>query len=294
MDLLVRPITSVAEYHACEALQRRIWNMPDDLEVVPLHLLLTVHRNGGLLLGAFQGGELAGFVFGFRGLHHGGKPKHCSHMMGVTPELQSAGIGFRLKCAQREAVLAQGLDLVTWTYDPLESRNAHLNIQRLGAVCQEYICDYYGPLADGLNTGLPTDRFQVEWWVAGDRVARRLAGDTGAPWPADLPRGNETVRTRGGFLAPGFLCLDPPAPVVKVEIPADYQAIKAADPGLALEWRLSSRALFETYFAAGYRVVGHQHVKPGREGQSFYLLEAGYGLGEASQRRTSTSSLDCH
>lgn len=285
VDLDIRSVERLAEYHACEALQRRVWNMPDDLEVVPLHLLVTVHRNGGVLLGAFRGDDLAGFVFGFPGLDADGRRKHCSHMMGVAPELQSAGIGFHLKCAQREAVLAQGLDLVTWTYDPLESRNAHLNIQRLGAVCGDYLRDYYGPLDDGLNAGLATDRFQVEWWIASDHVARRLAGDGGGPWPAGLPRLNHTVRTGQGLLAPGSLSLAPPAPVVAVEIPADYQAIKAADPGLALEWRLATRALFEAAFAAGYWVAGHQTAGQGSERQSFYVLKAGRNIEEASQRR---------
>lgn len=274
MDLLIRPIASFSEYHACEALQRRIWNMPDELEVVPLHLLVTAHRNGGLLLGAFRG-QLVGFVFGFPGLDRQGRPKHCSHMMGVVPELQGTGIGFRLKLAQREAVLAQGFDRVTWTYDPLESRNAHLNIQRLGTVCREYLRDFYGPLADGLNAGLPTDRFQVDWCVADDRVAHRLAGETFEPWPTNLPRVNETIRAGGGLLAPGSLRLDPPAQLVRVEIPADYQALKAADPGLALEWRLATRALFEAYFAAGFRVVGHQNVKEGGQHHSFYVLDGG-------------------
>jgi predicted GNAT superfamily acetyltransferase len=164
--------------------------------------------------------------------------------------------------------------LVTWTYDPLESRNGHLNIQRLGTVCREYLRDYYGPLADGLNAGLPTDRFQVEWWIASDRVARRLAGEAVGPWPRNLPRINDPVRTTGALLAPGSLHLAPPAQAVRVEIPADYQAIKAADPGLALEWRLATRTLFEVYFAAGYQVVGHQHVRQGGEHRSFYVLEA--------------------
>lgn len=278
MDLLIRPVASLAEYRACEALQRRIWKMPDDLEIVPLHLLVTVQRNGGLLLGAFVGGELVGLVFGFPAMDQQGRRKHCSHMMGVAPELQNTGIGLRLKWAQREAVLAQGFDLVTWTYDPLESRNAHLNIQRLGAVCGVYIRDYYGPLADGLNAGLPSDRFQVEWWVASDPVARTLAGEGEESWPAGLPVVNDPVHTRAGLLAPGSLTLDPPARVVKVQIPANYQAIKAADPALALEWRLATRTLFESYFAAGYRVVGHQFLKHDGPHHSFYVLEAGRGF----------------
>lgn len=264
----------MAEFHACEALQRRVWAMPDDLEVVPLHLLVTVQRNGGLLLGAFDGKELVGFVFGFPAYGRVGKPKHCSHMMGVAPEYQGAGIGYQLKLAQREFALAQGLDLVTWTYDPLESRNAQLNMLKLGAVCRTYIRDYYGPLADGLNAGLPTDRFQVDWWIASERVIRRLAGRLGTSASATSHQVNVPERTSGGFLTPGQVSLDADATLLLVEIPADYQAIKSGDPGLALEWRLAMRQVFEAYFAAGYTVVDFGHQAEG-DHRSFYVLRAG-------------------
>jgi chorismate synthase len=274
MNLSIRALQSIAEIHACEDLQRRVWLMPDDLEVVPLHLLLTVQRNGGLLLGAFDGVDLVGFLFGFPACDRDGKPKHCSHMMGVDPAYQSAGIGYQLKMAQREFALAQGHDLVTWTYDPLESQNAHLNIHRLGAVCRTYIRDYFGTLADGLNAGLPSDRFEVMWWIAGDPPGQHLPRQQ-SDWVGSPVFGaNATSRTSGGLLAPGSLALETGAPAVRVEIPADYQAIKAADPGLALEWRLAMRQVFETYFAAGYTVVDFLSRQTGHSRRSFYILRA--------------------
>jgi predicted GNAT superfamily acetyltransferase len=278
MGILIRPLESIDEVHACEALQRRVWAMADDLEVVPLHLLLSVQRNGGLLLGAFDGGQLVGFVFGFVGFTEEGRPKHCSHMMGVDPAYQSEGVGYQLKLAQRAFALEQGLDLVTWTYDPLESRNAYLNIHKLGAICRTYIRDYYGSMSDGLNRGLPSDRFQVEWWVGGNAADSTLsrrslvisAGVRGneQPWPL----ANVTRRTPAGFLEPGELVLDADALAIRVEIPADYQAIKATDPGLALAWRLGTRQIFEFYFSAGFAVVGFAShpVEGGR--RSFYLV----------------------
>jgi chorismate synthase len=270
----IRPLQTVAEYRACEALQNHVWAMPDDLEVVPMHLLVTVQRNGGLLLGAFEDAELVGFVFGFPALGENGKPKHYSHMMGVAPTCQDKGIGFRLKAAQRESVLAQGLDLVAWTYDPLESRNARLNIHKLGSVCRTYVRDYYGPLADGLNAGLPSDRFQVEWWIASERVCQRLAGTSIRTAPNPIPLVNTTGCTREGLVTPGALVLDIDAPVVQVQIPADYQAIKASDAGLALEWRLAMREAFEVYFARGYTVV--DFVCPQIDGSrsGYYILQA--------------------
>ena len=273
MNLSIRPLATIDEFRACEALQRQVWAMSDDLEIVPLHLLVTVQRNGGLLLGAFDGAVLAGFVFGFPGISGNGKLVHCSHMMGVAPGYQSQGIGYRLKVAQRDHVLGQGVDLITWTYDPLESRNAYLNMHKLGCVCRTYVRDYYGPLSDGLSVGLPTDRFQVEWWAASARVHSRLVGLSGTQSADAFVQVNTTTRTTGGNLAPGKVNLEIDARAIRFEIPANYQALKVADAALALEWRLAVRGISEAYFAAGYTVTDfrHQHTPDG--GRSYYVLE---------------------
>jgi chorismate synthase len=276
MKVTIRPVQTIDEYHACEALQRQAWPMDDDLEVVPLHLLLSVHKNGGLLLGAFDGDDLVGFVFGHPGLTSEGALKHCSHMMGVSPEKQSAGIGYQLKLAQRQAVLEQGLDLMTWTYDPLLSRNAYLNLHKLAAVSRTYLPDCYGPLMDGLNVGLPTDRLEVEWWISSPHVQRRLADAEGERLPSPAVRANRTRRTAAGFLEPGALTLAAGPAVVLVEIPADYQAVKAAAPALALEWRQATRHLFEFYFAAGYGTVDFLSERIEGDRRSYYVLRAGW------------------
>ncbi len=138
------------------------------------------------MAGAWAGERLAGFVFGFLGFHEAEtarRLKHCSHMLGVHPDFRSAGVGYALKTYQREHVLRQGLDLITWTYDPLLARNAQLNIAKLGAVCTTYLPNLYGAMRDGLNAGLPSDRFQVDWWIATPRVADRLGCA-----PGDRPR----------------------------------------------------------------------------------------------------------
>ena len=274
MHTSIRPLTTVAELHACEALQRQVWAMPDDLEIVPAHLLVAVRRNGGLLLGAFNGVELVGFVFGFPGISGSGKLKHCSHFMGVTPGHQGRGVGYQLKLAQREAVLDQGLDLVTWTYDPLESRNAFLNMHKLGCLCRTYVRDYYGPLSDGLSAGLPSDRYQVEWWIGSKRVRQRLAGEPSKRTADAIAQVNATARTVGGHLTPGRVKLGINAPTVRFEIPPDIQALKAADPALALEWRLAVRGICEAYFAAGYAVVDCHHRRTRDGGRSYYILAA--------------------
>jgi predicted GNAT superfamily acetyltransferase len=274
MEISIRPLSSLDEYTACEELQRRVWAMPDDLEVVPLHLLVAVEKNGGLLLGAFDGSELVGFVLGFPGLTREGKAKHYSHLMGVAPGYQSAGIGYHLKLAQRDFALSQGIDLVTWTYDPLESRNAYLNIRNLGAVSRTYIRDCYGPLTDGLSAGLPSDRLQVDWWIAPGRIAQRKIRAAAKPHASGVLQVNETGRTATGLLTPGALRLDTKAPLVQVEIPADYQSIKGADSDLALAWRQATREIFEFYFARDYSVVDFHSRLVEETRRSFYILQA--------------------
>ncbi len=283
--IVVRSLLTIDEFYECEALQRRAWKMSGDLDVVPVHLLVTVDRNGGLVLGAFDGRALIGFVFGFPGLTSQGRPKHCSYMMGVDPAYQGQSVGYRLKLAQRERVLAQGLDLVTWTYDPLESRNAALNVARLGAVCRSCRPDYYGPMRDGLNAGFPSDRFEVEWWIASGRVSRRTGerSHSACPGTTDdtIPLLNPIAHNAAGLPTPGTRALPAGAPALRVEIPADYQAVKAADPGLALEWRFATRDIFQALFDTGYVVVDFVRDREGADRRCFYVLrtagEAGLG-----------------
>ena len=268
MDVEIRHLKTTEEFEACEKLQRRVWAMPDDLGVVPLHLLVSAQRNGGLVLGAFDHDTLAGFLFGYPGLTSDGRLKHCSHMMGVAPELQSHGVGYRLKLEQREFALAQGCDLVTWTFDPLESRNARLNIRKLGGVCRTYIRDFYGPMDDGLNRGLPSDRFQVEWWIASERVARRVAGPAaGGTDEAELP-----WLTSTGQVAPGTVVVGEDPARVWVEIPVDYQAIRASDSVLSAEWRTATRQVLEQQLGMGYRVTDLACLEVQGRRRSFYLL----------------------
>lgn len=259
----IRLLESPEELEQVVALQRIVWP-GSDLEIVPSHILLTAAHNGGLVAGAYIDDQLTGFVFSFLGFQPaepGRRLKHCSHMLGVHPDCRGAGIGFALKRFQRERVLSQGLDLVTWTYDPLLARNARLNIAKLGAVCNTYLPDLYGELRDGLNAGLPTDRFQVDWWIAHDRVAARVGQESGArPGLADLlDAGAHLVNPPVGPDQPA----SPPGDIrdakdqsaVLIEIPSDFPALKAADPALALRWRLATRQAFRALFEQGLAVT---------------------------------------
>jgi predicted GNAT superfamily acetyltransferase len=260
--IFIERLTTIQQFRQGEELQRQIWSM-SDTDVVPLHLLLTAQKNGGLVLGAFDGeGRMIGLLFGFLGARDAAAQqlKHCSHMMGVLEEWRGRGVGYRLKLAQREHALAQGLELVTWTYDPLESLNAALNIGKLGVVCNTYFRDLYGEMEDGLNVGLSSDRFQAEWWVASQRVAQCVSSGGHRPsLEATLEGGtqllNPAIPGPDNLVRPSPASFEPTSDTVLVEIPAHLQAIKAADIELAHQWRAQTREIFERCFSAGYTVT---------------------------------------
>jgi predicted GNAT superfamily acetyltransferase len=274
MCVRIEAIEALKDYRAVEDLQREVWRL-EDVETVPDHVLITAQKNGGLVLGAFEeepegGQRLVGFVFGFLGRTGEGVMKHCSHMLGVSRSHHGRGIGYRLKLAQREHVLEQGLSLITWTFDPLESPNANLNFHKLGATCRTYFRDVYGEMRDELNAGLPTDRFQVDWQIDSEHVRRRV--DLGQTASLDELRAEGAKLVNDGPADRGLL---PPEDVPELdgttlllEIPADFQRIRSNEPVLARRWRTSTRRLFEAAFAAGYWVV--DSIYEGR--RSTYVL----------------------
>jgi predicted GNAT superfamily acetyltransferase len=284
--IFVRPLVDVEAFRAVEELQRAIWP-GTELDVVPLHLLTTLAHNGGLVLGAYHAGQLVGFLLGFLGTDEGPsdrpamtKLKHCSHMLGVLPAYRDQNVGYQLKLAQRDFVSAQGVRLVTWTYDPLESRNARLNISKLGAVCGTYKRQLYGDMHDGLNAGLPSDRFEVDWWVTSARVKERLFGQRAALVLESFTSAgaeilNPTLLGPEGLPRPAERVLPASGSLALIEIPADFQAIKARDLGLAEAWRAHTRALFEAAFASGYWVTDFFYETLGDRPRSVYALSRG-------------------
>ena len=282
MTVEIRPIQTNEEYRAVEQIQREAWGL-DDVDVVPDHLLLTMHKNGGLVLGAFEprpeeGRErLIGFTFGFVGRLPDGKVRHCSHMAGVAPAHQNQNVGYRLKLAQREHVLAQGIDLITWTFDPLESRNSYLNFHKLGATCRTYLRELYGGMRDELNIGLPSDRFQVDWHIASAHVSDWLRGEQVHPSLPALQAEGIPILNRplpGTPPHPPQTILPLEGDRLLIQIPAHFQAIKSTDLELARAWRLHTRALFEAAFAKGYTAIDLLF----EEGQSCYLLKKDWRL----------------
>lgn len=279
----IHAIDGEAELRQLEALQRDVWQM-SDVEIIPVRMMHALQFNGSLLLGAFDGARLVGFLLGVLGTRlttmlpptpaGAGQHQLYSVIMGVLPGYQNQHVGYRLKLAQRDFARRRGLALVTWTYDPLEGRNAWLNIGRLGAVCGHYLRNFHGEMT-GINAGLASDRFYVAWWVGSEHVTGRLAPQRPRPDYAALLAGGAVplnTPTGGG---PGLAI--PPAgfvhsdqPLLLAEIPADFQRLKQQDMPLARQWRDHTRRLFEHYFAAGYQVTDFARSDPGR---AFYTLE---------------------
>ncbi len=295
-SLTLKQLESYEEFYACEELQKMVWRFTDR-EVMPTHFLLSIQNEGNAMnYGAFlegvedgptslDGKTLVGWLFGYPVIvppgEAGGKLafRFYSDMMGVLPRYQSKRIGYRLKLAQREFVLNLGLDWVVWTYDPLFSKNAHLNIARLGAVSHMYIEDAYGDMP-GIYAGLPTDRFQVDWWIASERVARRVSGEEQPPtWEEALGSGAALINPaswKDGALRPAeswSLPQNAPDEPALVEIPADFQALKDQDMELALAWRLHTREIMKAAFSTGYEVVDYI-FRRGNPPRGMYLLES--------------------
>jgi predicted GNAT superfamily acetyltransferase len=285
-EIIVRPLATMAEIRAAEAVQRGTWSMTD-LDIIPAHVLHAIQHNGAALLGAFDEDRLVGFSFAILATEDepgridqvaAARLKMYSVVTGVLPAFQKHNVGFQLKMAQRDFALRIGIRLITWTYDPLESMNARFNIGKLGAVCRRYFRDFHGDMT-GINAGLPTDRFEVEWWVTANRVRNKAT----RPWrPLKLDSllaggallVNEAEHQAGSdWPVPPPNYISQPSNLMLVEIPANFQAMKRENFDLAYQWRMHTRDLFEKLFDSGFLVtdfVPHEDAQGHR--RSFYLL----------------------
>lgn len=231
-DYFIRPFESVEEHYECEALQEAVWGGG----VLAANMTITLCRHGGIAIGAFdaQTEQMIGCVAGMLSpAHQAGAANglsHHSHIAAVLPAYQRRGIGEALKRAQAKWCRANGINLMTWTVDPLEARNARLNIGKLGCICRTYIENCYGFMDDALNAGIASDRFEVEWWLDLDAQRAGLPGSAG--WQ------DET------------LCID---------IPADYQSLKRNDHARAIQARLETRERFLEAFGNGFVVTGFEN-----------------------------------
>jgi predicted GNAT superfamily acetyltransferase len=251
-DIVIRNIDGTEEFRAVEALQKEVWGLPD-LDVVPLTQLVAAKATGGILLGAYDGKTLAGFVYGFAGYEEG-RATHHSHMLAVRPEYHRLKLGYRLKLAQRDRVLAQGIERITWTFDPLRSLNAHLNFNKLGVVSDQYFVNFYGEEAASHLHRNGTDRLWVTWELNSRHVITRLNAEVPEP---DLKDVIAIVEISDNY-APHYGGLpEGPLPLQAViEIPSDINEIEQNAPKIAADWREATRWAFTEGFARGYLTEG--------------------------------------
>jgi predicted GNAT superfamily acetyltransferase len=278
---VIRDLDSYDELRECVAIQERTWG-PDFTELVPAAMLWVATRTGGVVAGAFdQDTRMVGFVFGVTG-YRNGHPLHWSDMLAVLPDARGAGLGQALKRHQRQVLLGRGIRDMYWTFDPLEARNAWLNLARLGAVSREYVPDCYGASSSPLHAGLATDRLVAHWKLDAARVRRRLGETDAGPAPAASPPAAPLINPPAAAPAappvdpsaaplvnpPGRLDLEVRAPLVRLRIPEDIQALKQTDLEAARAWRAETRAAFLAYLGRGYGVVEILREESG----SSYLL----------------------
>lgn len=260
-DCTIRRLASINEYIQCEELQRRAWHFAGDLDVIPRTQLVAAQKAGGMVLGAFDAGDqLVGFCYGFRGEDDRGRALHYSHMLAVDESRRSTGLGARLKWAQREIALQQGLRLMAWTFDPLRSLNSYLNFGKLGIIVETYFENLYGETTSRLHRGTPTDRLVAAWHLDSERVAARERGEGGAlaqeiaAGRLDLPEALAAVTPDDLVPLPGTPELGLNTKHVACEIPTAIQDVMEADPTVALAWRTATRQVLQHYLGRGYFV----------------------------------------
>jgi predicted GNAT superfamily acetyltransferase len=257
-----RDLDTLEEYAQVVELERVIWG-PGYVEVVPVPILAVTVLRGGVLVGAYASGpdgeRMIGFVYSLAGIKDG-RATQWSHMLGVLDEFRDAGVGRRLKLMQRDRALAMGLDLVEWTYDPMQALNAHLNFAKLGVEVGEYEENVYGESNSPLHAGNPTDRFVAEWWI---RRERAVPDRTGAVAVNRIDRSGEWPRCVD-------VDLDERSRALLVEIPTGFTQMLGGAPAVALDWRMATRRIFTSYFARGYRAVDFALDRAA--GQGVYLL----------------------
>ena len=277
-QIAIRDLKSIDDLSQLKAVEKKVWGMADD-DALPLTLAIALKTAGNIFVGAFDKEKdkekLVGFAFGFLGREHGQTTIH-SHMLAVLDAYRHLDLGSRLKQAQRERAMAMGVHEMTWTYDPLQSRNAHFNFSKLGVVSDTYKVDFYGPETSSLLHRNGTDRLWVRWILNSKRVRDRLAGKSTSA------RGETIDALR--LLAP-LVRFDPsgkPARAglaeslarqrVSIEIPGDILEVEQADMGLAREWREATRRAFREALKAGFVVAEFCRSIRGNQGPGAYLL----------------------
>ncbi|RUL50476.1 GNAT family N-acetyltransferase [Lysinibacillus antri] len=242
----IKELTTLEEMEQVQQLEKHVWG----IDPIPVHQTLTAVKNGGIMVGAYDGNKLVGFSYGFAG-YKNGKAYLCSHMLGIDETYRSKQIGEQLKHAQRTIAIKKGYDVMQWTYDPLETRNGYLNLTKLNGICHTYIENCYGEMQDGFNKGLPSDRFEVHWYLKSEYVEKQIDPIIENPQPL-----GELIFDEAGLPLLKIASLESlTAKVYSLPVPLDFQSLKATSQEHAMQWRMESRKVFESVFAAGYTAV---------------------------------------
>ena len=268
-EIRIAPVTELRDFEQCVDVQLAVWGYSDG-DLIPKRVFIVAVKIGGQVIGAFDGEKLVGFAMSLPGVRDG-KPYLHSHMLAVLPDHRNGGLGRRMKLAQRDDALRRGFDRMEWTFDPLEIKNAHLNIARLGAIVRRYMPDFYGPSSSPLQGSLPTDRLVAEWWLRSERV-KRVLGEIGT--------GNPPIPAENGGKA-----------VERIAVPAAVYEWKRnpEQRSLALSLQASNRLALQDAFARGLAVTGYERSL---QGDGCFLLEplseaeTGQGIESTLQNRT--------
>jgi predicted GNAT superfamily acetyltransferase len=272
-ELRFRDLHSADEFRQVMDLEQQVWGFTDLNDMVTLPVFTITVKRGAILIGAYDAADrMVGFVYSIVGMKPG-QVLQWSHMLGVLSEYRNSGLGRALKLAQRDRALAQGYELIEWTYDPLQAMNAHLNFTKLGVVAEEYHRNVYGESTSVLHKGTPTDRLVAQWWIAKPHVARRVTPGELIPVTTHEVTGAAPINVTHPaqkWLANSDIFLARDDRRLTLEIPMGFTDMQREAPALALEWRMQTREMFETYFRRGYRVVDFYLDRPHHRGR--YLL----------------------
>ena len=256
LPVTIRHLSTIGEFREVVNLEHAIWGYTDSGDVVTVPVFIFTVKRGAVLIGAFDPSDrMVGFAYAVVGMK-GGRPMLWSHMTGVLPEYRG-GLGYQLKLEQRNRALAQGYDLIEWTFDPMQAMNAHLNFAKLGGVVEEYAENFYGESTSALHRGTPTDRLIVSWRIAAPHVVRRLepaSFQVRSHEVADAPVVNVTAMA-GEWREVKAIDLTVSERRLWIEIPTGFTQMQQQSPERALQWRLHVRQMFQAYFAKGYRAV---------------------------------------
>ncbi len=270
--IIIRDIDLVSEMREVESLQKEVWGC-DDRDIAPLTILAATREVGAILIGAFDGPSLIGFAYSFVGRENE-RMIHHSHMLAVTPSHRNFNLGYRLKLAQRERALAQGINRMTWTFDPLQSLNAHFNFNKLGVLADRYKIDFYGEATSSFLHQMGTDRLWVTWLLDSRRVRERLqAKDRSRPSSLDPDRIACLVRV-GPNNAPerGLSSEVHGQKHLSIEIPPDINTLHRESPDLAARWREATRVAFSEAISGGYQIEDFYGSSRSDQPVGVYLL----------------------